>query len=49
MDIGLTMKEIAQKVGVTEATASNWERRNVKPYRKTRERLKEIFKLSMLS
>ncbi|MFH1778786.1 MAG: helix-turn-helix transcriptional regulator [Candidatus Omnitrophota bacterium] len=45
MDLGLTMKDIARKVGVTEATVSNWERRNIKPYRKTREKIRELFDL----
>jgi ribosome-binding protein aMBF1 (putative translation factor) len=45
MDLGLTMKEVADKIGVTESTVSNWERRNIRPYRKAREKLKELYDL----
>ena len=45
MDMRLTMKEVASSIGVTEATVSNWERRNIKPYGKSREKLKELFNL----
>lgn len=45
MDMGLTMKEIAQRLGVTEATVSNWERKNINPYKKTREKLRDFFNL----
>jgi transcriptional regulator with XRE-family HTH domain len=39
------MKEIAQRLGVTEAIVSNWERKNIKPYKKTREKLRDFFNL----
>ncbi len=32
MDLGLTMREFAGKLGVTETTVYNWEIRNIKPY-----------------
>ena len=46
MDKRLTMKDIAGKLGVTETTVYNWEIRNKKPYRKTREKLKTILDLN---
>jgi ribosome-binding protein aMBF1 (putative translation factor) len=45
MDLGLTMKELAQKTSVTETTVYNWEIRNKKPYRKTEEKLRAILDL----
>ena len=45
MDLGLTMKELAQKTGVTETTVYNWELRNRKPYRRTEEKLRTILDL----
>ena len=45
MDMGLTMKEIAKTLEVTEATVSNWERKNIRPYRKTMKKLDEFFNL----
>ena len=45
MDLGLTMKEVAEKVGVTETTVYNWEVRNIKPYRRIAEKLKVILDL----
>ena len=45
MDLGLTMKNIAEKVGVTETTVYNWEIKNRKPYRKTEEKLRDILGL----
>jgi DNA-binding transcriptional regulator YiaG len=45
MDLGLTMKEVAQRAGVTETTVYNWEIRNRKPYRRTEEKLKAILNL----
>jgi len=46
MDKRLTMKDIARKLGATETTVYNWEIRGVKPYRKTREKLKTILDLN---
>ncbi|RKY33110.1 MAG: hypothetical protein DRP74_00970 [Candidatus Omnitrophota bacterium] len=31
MDLGITMKKLARRVGVTETTVYNWEARNIKP------------------
>ncbi|MDI6606271.1 MAG: helix-turn-helix transcriptional regulator [Candidatus Omnitrophota bacterium] len=45
MDLGLTMKNIAEKVGVTETTVYNWEIKNKKPYRRTEEKLRDILGL----
>ena len=45
MDLGLTMKDVAEKVGVSETTVYNWEMRNRKPYRKTEEKLRAILDL----
>ena len=45
MDLGLTMKDIAEKAGVSETTVYNWEIRNRKPYRKTEEKLRVILGL----
>jgi DNA-binding transcriptional regulator YiaG len=45
MDLGLTMKNIAEKTGVSETTVYNWEIRNKKPYRKTEEKLRTILDL----
>jgi DNA-binding transcriptional regulator YiaG len=46
MDLGLTMREIAESLGVSETTVYNWEIRNRKPYRRTEEKLKVILKLN---
>jgi ribosome-binding protein aMBF1 (putative translation factor) len=46
MDLGLTMKNIAEKTGVSETTVYYWEIRNKKPYRKTEEKLKAILGLN---
>lgn len=46
MDLGLTMKNVAEKVEVSETTVYNWEIRNKKPYRKTEEKLKAILGLN---
>ncbi|MFA5143934.1 MAG: helix-turn-helix transcriptional regulator [Candidatus Omnitrophota bacterium] len=46
MDLGLTMKSIAERVGVSETTVYNWEIRNVRPYRRTEEKLKAILDAS---
>jgi len=46
MDLGLTMKDIAEKVGVSETTVYNWEIRNSRPYRRTEEKLKAILDAS---
>lgn len=45
MDLGLTMKNIAEKTGVSETTVYNWEIKNRKPYRRTEEKLKAILGL----
>lgn len=45
MDLGLTMKKLAQKTGVTETTVYNWEVRNIMPYRRMVEKLKVILDL----
>lgn len=45
MDLGLTMKNIAEKTGVSETTVYNWEIRNRKPYRRTEEKLRAILGL----
>jgi ribosome-binding protein aMBF1 (putative translation factor) len=47
MDLGLTMREIAEKVGVSETTVYNWETRNIRPYRSTEEKLKAILNLNV--
>jgi len=45
MDMRLTMREIAEKLGVSETTVYNWEIRNKKPYRRTEEKLRAILDL----
>ncbi len=45
MDMRLTMREIAERLGVSETTVYNWEIRNRKPYRKTEEKLRDILGL----
>ncbi len=45
MDMRLTMREIAERLGVSETTVYNWEMKNRKPYRKTEEKLKAILDL----
>lgn len=45
MDLGLTMKNIAERTGVSETTIYNWEIKNRTPYRKTEEKLREILAL----
>ncbi len=45
MDLGLTMKEIARRLGVSETTVYNWEIKNIRPYRRTGEKLKAILDL----
>jgi len=40
MDLGLTMKNIAEKTGASETTVYNWEIKNRKPYRKTEGKLR---------
>ncbi len=46
MDLGLTMKNIAEKTGVSETTVYNWEIKNIRPYRKTEEKLKAVLGLN---
>lgn len=45
MDLGLTMREIAERLEVSETTVYNWEARNIKPCRRTEEKLKAILDL----
>lgn len=45
MDLGLTMREIAERLGVLETTVYNWEIRNRKPYRRTGKKLRAILDL----
>jgi DNA-binding transcriptional regulator YiaG len=45
MDMRLTMREIAERLGVSETTVYNWEIRNRKPYRRMEEKLKAILGL----
>ena len=45
MDMRLTMREVAERLGVSETTVYNWEMRNKKPYRRTEEKLKAILGL----
>jgi DNA-binding transcriptional regulator YiaG len=45
MDLHLTMKDVAQKLGVSETTVYNWEIKNRKPYRRTEEKLKTLLGL----
>jgi len=45
MDLRLTMREIAERIGVSETTVYNWEIKNRKPYSKTEEKLKTILGL----
>jgi DNA-binding transcriptional regulator YiaG len=45
MDMRLTMREIAKRLGVSETTVYNWEIRNRKPYRRTEEKLRAILGL----
>ncbi len=42
MDLGLTIREIAERLEVSETTVYNWEVRNTKPQRKIREKVKEF-------
>ena len=46
MDLGLTIRGVAEKVGVSETTVYNWEIRNTRPYRRTEEKLKAILDLT---
>jgi DNA-binding transcriptional regulator YiaG len=46
LEMRLTMKDIAEKLGVSETTVYNWEIRNRKPYRRTEEKLRAIFDLN---
>jgi len=46
MDLRLTMREVAERLGVSETTIYNWEIRNRKPYRRTEEKLKAILGLN---
>ena len=46
MDMRLTMREIAERLGVSETIVYNWEIRNRKPYRRTEEKLKAILGLN---
>ncbi len=45
MDMRLTMREIAERLGVSETTMYNWEIRNKKPYRRTEEKLRTVLDL----
>jgi len=45
MDMRLTMREVAERLGVSETTVYNWEIKNRKPYRRTEEKLKAILDL----
>jgi DNA-binding transcriptional regulator YiaG len=45
MDMRLTMREIAERLGVSETTVYNWEIKNRKPYRKTKEKLRTVLGL----
>ena len=45
MDMRLTMREIAERLGVSETTVYNWEIKNRKPYRRTEEKLRAILDL----
>jgi len=45
MDLRLTMREIAERLGVSETTVYNWEIRNRKPYRRTEEKLRATLNL----
>lgn len=45
MDMRLTMREIAERSGVSETTVYNWEIKNRKPYKRTEEKLKTILGL----
>ncbi len=46
MDLGLTIREIAARLGVSETTVYNWEIKSRKPYRKTEEKLKAVLDLN---
>jgi DNA-binding transcriptional regulator YiaG len=39
MEMRLAMREVAERLGVSETTVYNWEIRNRKPYRRTEENL----------
>jgi transcriptional regulator with XRE-family HTH domain len=45
MDMSLTMRDIAERLGVAETTVYNWEIKNKKPYRRTEEKLRAILGL----
>lgn len=45
MEMKLTMREIAERLGVSETTVYNWEIKNRKPYRSTEEKLRAILDL----
>jgi DNA-binding transcriptional regulator YiaG len=45
MDMRLTMRDVAERLGVSETTVYNWEIRNRKPYRRTEEKLRAILDL----
>jgi len=40
------MREVAERLGVSETTVYDWEIRNRKPYRRTEEKLKAILGLN---
>jgi len=45
MDMRFTMRDIAEKLGVSETTVYNWEIKNRKPYRRTEEKLRAVLGL----
>jgi DNA-binding transcriptional regulator YiaG len=45
MDMRLTMRKVAEQLGVSETTVYNWEVRNIRPYRRTEENLRAILDL----
>lgn len=46
MDKRLAMKDIANRVGVSETTVYNWEIKNRRPYKRTIKNLKSILGLT---
>jgi len=45
MDMSLTMRDIAERLGVSETTVYNWEIKNRKSYRRIEEKLRVILGL----
>lgn len=45
MDKGLMIKELAERIGVTEDTVINWEIRNMVPQGKSMDRVRQFLEI----